>query len=211
MSKELVIVFVKNIKLGKVKTRLAKTIGNQGAFEVYSELVKITEKATEGLSADKRIYFSDAVVDSKWKNDYKTVQQGIDLGERMKNAFKKGFEDGYKSIVLIGSDLPDLTANHINEGLKALKQNDVTFGPAEDGGYYLLGLSKMYNSVFDNKPWSETHLLEETLNELKEKQVSYTLLDQLNDIDTFEDLENSIFYKTNEVLQSKINQLINLN
>ena len=107
--------------------------------------------------------------------------------------------------------MPDLTANHINEGLKALKQNDVTFGPAEDGGYYLLGLSKMYNSVFDNKPWSETHLLEETLNELKEKQVSYTLLDQLNDIDTFEDLENSIFYKTNEVLQSKINQLINLN
>ena len=75
MSKELVIVFVKNIKLGKVKTRLAKTIGNQGAFEVYSELVKITEKATEGLSADKRIYFSDAVVDSKWKNDYKTVQK----------------------------------------------------------------------------------------------------------------------------------------
>ncbi len=207
MSKELVIVFVKNIKLGKVKTRLAKTIGNQGAFEVYSELVKVTEIATEDLSVDKRIYFSDAVVDTKWKNDYKTVQQGIDLGERMKNAFKKGFEDGYKRIVLIGSDLPDITPNHINKGLSALKQNEVVFGPAEDGGYYLIGLSKMYNFVFDNKPWSETHLLEETLSELKEKQVTFTTLDTLNDIDDFEDLIASKFYQSNIELQEKIKQL----
>ena len=207
MNKALVIVFVKNIKLGKVKTRLAKTIGNRGAFEVYSELVKVTEKATEDLSIDKRIYFSDAVVDTKWKKDYKTVQQGVDLGERMKNAFKKGFEDGYDRIVLIGSDLPDLTANHINKGLDALKQNEVTFGPAEDGGYYLIGLSKMHNFVFDNKPWSKTHLLEETLSELKDKQVTFTTLEVLNDIDNYEDLIASKFYQSNTVLQEKIKQL----
>jgi len=207
MSKELVIVFVKNIKVGKVKTRLAKTIGNQGASEVYSELVKVTEKATENLSVDKRIYFSDVVVDNKWKNDYKTVQQGIDLGQRMKNAFKKGFEDGYERIVLIGSDLPDITANHINKGLEALKQNEVTFGPAEDGGYYLIGLSKMRNFVFDNKPWSEIHLLEETLSELKENGVTFTTLDTLNDIDTYEDLIASKFYQSSIELQEKIKQL----
>ena len=207
MSKELVIVFVKNIKLGKVKTRLAKTIGNQGAFEVYSDLVKVTEMATKDLSVDKRIYFSDAAVDTIWKNDYKTVQQGIDLGERMKNAFKKGFEDGYERIVLIGSDLPDITANHINKGLEALKQNEVTFGPAEDGGYYLIGLSKMHNFVFDNKPWSETHLLEETLSELKENDVTFTKLVTLNDIDTYEDLIASKFYQSNTALQEKIKQL----
>ena len=207
MSKELVIVFVKNIKLGRVKTRLAKTIGNQGAFEVYSDLVKVTEMATKDLSVDKRIYFSDAAVDSIWKKDYKTVQQGIDLGERMKNAFKKGFEDGYERIVLIGSDLPDITANHINKGLEALKQNEVTFGPAEDGGYYLIGLSKMHNFVFDNKPWSETHLLEETLSELKENDITFTTLVTLNDIDTYDDLIASKFYQSNTVLQQKIKQL----
>ena len=207
MSKELVIVFVKNIKLGKVKTRLAKTIGNQGAFEVYSDLVKVTEMATKDLSVDKRIYFSDAAVDILWKNDYKTVQQGIDLGERMKNAFIKGFEDGYERIVLIGSDLPDITANHINKGLETLKQNEVTFGPAEDGGYYLIGLSKMHNFVFDNKPWSETHLLEETLSELKENDVTFTKLVTLNDIDTYEDLVASKFYQSNIELQEKIKQL----
>lgn len=206
MSKSLVIVFVKNIKLGKVKTRLAKTIGNQGAFEVYSQLVKVTEKATESIILDKRIYFSDAVVDTKWKNDYKTIQQGVDLGERMKNAFKKGFEDGYERIVLIGSDLPDITANHINKGIESLKQNDVVFGPAEDGGYYLIGLSKMHNFIFDNKPWSQTHLLEETLQQIKEKQVTFTTLETLNDIDTFEDLIASKFYQSNIKLQEKIKQ-----
>lgn len=207
MSKELVIIFVKNIKLGKVKTRLAKTIGNQGAFEVYSELVKVTEKATTNLLADKHIYFSDAIVDSKWKGTYKTVQDGIDLGARMKNAFKKGFVDGYERIVLIGSDLPDISANHIHRGLKALEKNEAVFGPAEDGGYYLIGLSKMHEAVFNNKPWSKTNLLEETLNELEENNVAFTTLETLNDIDTFEDLEASHFYQSNLELQEKIKQL----
>lgn len=207
MNKALVIVFVKNIILGKVKTRLAKTIGNQGAFEIYSELVKVTEKATKEIKVDKRIYFSDAAINSKWKNDYKSIQKGIDLGERMKNAFKKGFEDGYNHIVLIGSDLPDITAMHINNGLGALKQNEAVFGPAEDGGYYLIGLSKMHNFVFENKPWSKTHLLEETLNELNNKKIRFTTLETLNDIDTFEDLLASKFYQLNIELQEKIKQL----
>ena len=207
MTRELIIVFVKNIKLGKVKTRLAKTIGDQGAFEVYKELVQITENATVTLLPDKRIYFSDAVVNTKWKTDYKTVQKGKDLGERMKNAFKKGFDDGYNRIVLIGSDLPDITANHIHLGLEKLKENDVVFGPAEDGGYYLIGLSKMQDSVFDNKPWSEPTLLTETLQELKENRVTFTTLDTLNDIDTYEDLIASKFYQSNIELQEKIKQL----
>ncbi|WP_396603060.1 TIGR04282 family arsenosugar biosynthesis glycosyltransferase [Algibacter sp. R77976] len=207
MSKALVIVFVKNIKLGKVKTRLAKTIGNQGAYEVYSELVKVTEEATKTLKADKHIYFSETIVNNKWENDVKFVQEGINLGERMKNAFKNGFKNGYEQIVLIGSDLPNITANHINQGLNALKQNEVVFGPAEDGGYYLIGLSKMHNSVFDNKPWSESHLLEETLKELKENSITFTTLDVLNDIDTFEDLVASKFYQSNVELQEKIKQL----
>ena len=108
MTDTLVIVFVKNIKLGTVKTRLAKTIGDYGAFEVYTELVKITQKATAKLNTDKRIYFSNAIVDDQWNNEFKAIQQGADLGERMLNAFKDGFSAGYKKIVLIGSDLPDI-------------------------------------------------------------------------------------------------------
>ncbi|MCF7567688.1 TIGR04282 family arsenosugar biosynthesis glycosyltransferase [Sabulilitoribacter arenilitoris] len=207
MTKELIIVFVKNIKLGKVKTRLAKSIGNQGAFEVYSELVKITEKATENLSIDKRIYFSDAIIDTKWENHYKTVQEGVNLGERMKNAFIKGFKDGYEKIVLIGSDLPDINSNHIENGLQALNNNNVVFGPAIDGGYYLIGMTKIQDFIFDSKPWSESNLLEITLDELQQNSVSFNLLEPLNDIDTFEDLEASSFYKSNIELQQRIQQL----
>jgi len=207
MNNNLVIVFVKNIKLGKVKTRLAKTIGNQAAFEVYKELVQVTEEATKSIDSDVRIYFSEAIVDTKWKNTYKAVQEGPDLGERMKNAFIKGFEDGYQRIVLIGSDLPDISATHIENGLEALEHSEVVFGPAEDGGYYLIGLSKMNTMVFENKPWSKSHLLTETLSELKENDIQFKTLDVLNDIDTFEDLMASDFYKNNAKLQLKIEQL----
>lgn len=207
MSRTLVIVFVKNIKLGKVKTRLAKTIGNQGAFEVYSELVKVTEKATEQLHSDIHIYFSDAVVNTKWPNAFKTVQQGSNLGERMKNAFKEGFSHGYERIVLIGSDLPDITKSHIEKGLEKLKEKEVVFGPAEDGGYYLIGLNTMHGFIFDDKPWSESHLLKVTLDQLQQKQIDFATLTTLNDIDTFEDLIASEFYKANVTLQQRIQQL----
>ncbi len=207
MTDALVIVFVKNIKLGTVKTRLAKTIGDFGAFEVYSELVKITEKATEQLDIDKRIYFSNTAVDTMWKNDFKTVQNGADLGERMLNAFKDGFDAGYKKIVLIGSDLPEINSTHIKKGIEALNSSEVVFGPAEDGGYYLVGLSKMNTAIFTNKPWSQPNLLKETLQELQELNVSVSTLDTLNDIDNYEDLIASDFYKLNLKLQEKIQQL----
>ena len=207
MNKSLVIVFVKNIKLGTVKTRLAKTIGDFGAFEVYSELVKITEKATEQLDIDKRIYFSNAIVDHQWKGEFKAVQHGADLGERMLNAFKDGFNEGYEKIVLIGSDLPDINSTHIKNGLDALTTNEVVFGPAEDGGYYLVGMSKLNPEIFTNKPWSQPNLLQLTLQELQSNQISVGTLDTLNDIDTYEDLIASDFYKSNLKLQEKIQQL----
>ena len=125
----------------------------------------------------------------------------------MSHAFKQGFEDGYDRIVLIGSDLPDITESQINAGLQALKSNEVVFGPAEDGGYYLVGFSKFHDFVFQNKPWSQDNLLEETLSELKENRVSFSTLETLNDIDTFEDLIASKFYQSNTELQEKLKQL----
>ncbi|TNJ43834.1 TIGR04282 family arsenosugar biosynthesis glycosyltransferase [Tamlana fucoidanivorans] len=207
MTEKLVIVFVKNLKLGKVKTRLAKTIGDLGAFEVYTELVKVTEKATKQLETDVRVYFSDAIVASKWSHAKKAVQQGVDLGERMQNAFQKGFNDGYKHIVLIGSDLPEITEHHLRDGLQKLKHHDVVFGPAQDGGYYLIGLSEMHECIFKNKPWSQSNLLRETLDELHVKQAKIATLVTLNDIDTFDDLKASSFYQSNPKLQQRIHQL----
>ncbi|MFB9057435.1 TIGR04282 family arsenosugar biosynthesis glycosyltransferase [Mariniflexile ostreae] len=207
MTKELLIIFVKNITLGKVKTRLAKTIGNEAAFEVYSALVEVTEQATQHINKDKWVCFSNTIVDSKWIGYTKSVQQGNDLGERMKNAFKKGFEAGYERIVLIGSDLPDISKDHIQEAFEKLEDHKAVFGPAEDGGYYLVGLRDMHTFIFENKPWSTPNLLQETLLELNQNHIKFTTLVTLNDIDTFEDLEVSTFYKSNILLQQKIKQL----
>lgn len=189
MSKKLLIIFVKNIKLGKVKTRLAKTVGDENAFTIYKALVEVTEIATSSINVDKRIYFSDAIIHEKWPNDYKAVQKGEDLGQRMSNAFKDGFNDGYTEIVLIGSDLPNITKKVINNGFGSLKSKEVVFGPAEDGGYYLVGMSKLHHFIFENKAWSTSNLLEETLSELKQKKIEVSLIETLNDIDTFEDLQ----------------------
>lgn len=206
MSKNLLIVFVKNIILGKVKTRLAKTISDVGAFNIYSELVAITENASQEVDVDRHIYFSDVIIPSKWKKDQKFVQQGNNLGERMQNAFQHGFEKGYENIILIGSDLPSISKEIIDTGFKKLNNNDVVFGPAEDGGYYLIGMSKMNTSVFENKPWSQSELLDVTLGELKEQQQKIGQIKTLNDIDTFEDLIASDFYTENPKIQQIIQQ-----
>ena len=91
MEKKLLIIFVKNAKLGKVKTRLAKSIGDEKALEVYNQLVEITEKATQQLIVHKRVYFSEEIIEEKWQKTSKHVQKGADLGEKMQKAFKKAF------------------------------------------------------------------------------------------------------------------------
>ena len=195
MSKTLLIIFVKNLKLGKVKTRLAKSIGNEGAFEVYKQLVQLTENATKDVVAKKRIYFSDAIIDEEWGEDEKFIQKGVDLGEKMQNAFKKGFEDGFEKIILIGSDLPDISASIIHQGFDKLNNKEVVFGPAEDGGYYLVGMTNKHYSIFEKKSWSTESLLQVTLSELKRNKVEVVLLQTLNDVDTIEDLKKSSLSK----------------
>lgn len=207
MTKSLLIVFVKNITIGKVKTRLAKTIGDFGASEVYKELISLTEEITDNVSCDKRVYFSNHLEDHLWSNATKHVQNGDNLGERMFNAFNDGFKAGYERIVLIGSDLADLSSKVITDGLEHLENNEVVFGPAEDGGYYLIGLSQLREDVFTNKPWSQPDLLKITLDELSINSASVGLLEMKNDIDTYEDLIKSEFYKSNYQLQEKIKLL----
>ncbi len=201
MTKELLIVFVKNIKLGKVKTRLAKTIGDQAAFEVYKELVGITEKASQEVNKETWIYFSDVVIETKWQGCNKYIQEGEDLGIKMKNAFQHAFEKGYEKVVLIGSDLPTINSAIISQAFDRLENKKVVFGPAVDGGYYLVGLTKPKESIFKNKPWSQSNLLEVTTLQLEEEKQEYSLLETLNDIDTYQDMVASGMFKKYEKVE----------
>lgn len=192
MNENLLIVFVKNSRLGKVKTRLAKSIGDNAAFEVYTHLVEITERETAKLeNCDVHIYFSESLVENQWPGKTKFVQQGEDLGQRMRNAFSNSFAAGYKHVLGVGSDLPDLNASIISKGFLALTQFSTVFGPADDGGYYLIGMNSLQNCIFENKPWSTENLLELTKTELQQNDITVCLLETLNDIDTIEDLQQS--------------------
>lgn len=187
-NKHLLIVFVKNNRLGKVKTRLARTIGDENAFMVYHELLEITENATSHVkNCNVQVYFSENIEEDTWQGCEKFIQQGNDLGEKMQDAFQRGFAMGYQKIQLIGSDLPDISASIIQQGFDELMNNDLVFGPAVDGGYYLVGMKKLYPTIFQNKPWSTEKLLSLTLKELSGYKLQ--LLPFLNDIDEYEDLQ----------------------
>jgi glycosyltransferase A (GT-A) superfamily protein (DUF2064 family) len=106
----------------------------------------------------------------------------------MKNAFQWGFNNGYNKILIIGTDLWDLEKKLLIKSYEKLKNNDVVFGPAFDGGYYLLGLKKMTNSIFEIKSWGTNDVLKNSLKRVKGKSVYF--LPMLNDIDDIQDLKN---------------------
>lgn len=189
MYKKALVIFVKNIKLGKVKTRLAKTVGNQAAFEVYKFLLYKLQLETANLNCDKIIYFSDAIIEEKWPGCKKYVQQGENLGERMHHAIKQTLNSGYSKVILIGSDIPDLSSAIIQQAFDELENKTCVLGPALDGGYYLIGLKKAMASLFINKTYSHNSVMKEVIHELNILNESFALLPQLMDIDTFEDLQ----------------------
>ncbi|MBC9794381.1 TIGR04282 family arsenosugar biosynthesis glycosyltransferase [Sinomicrobium weinanense] len=192
MKDHLLIIFTRNPEPGKVKTRLAKTVGESAALDVYTFLLNHTRDITQNLQTDKTVYYSDTIAkDDLWPTDRyaKRLQHGTDLGQRMENAFLTAFEEGYKKVTLIGSDIYELSQKHLEEALEALGSHDAVIGPAEDGGYYLIGLRTMNPELFRNKRWSTDTVLKDTLDDLKGKNIH--LLETLNDIDTYEDIKNN--------------------
>jgi rSAM/selenodomain-associated transferase 1 len=190
-SKNLLLIFTRNPELGKAKTRLAKTVGDETALKIYTFLLAKTRDVSAKVTADKAVYYSVKVrYNDIWdENRYQKHQQvGEDLGIRMLHAFKDGFDAGYQKALIIGSDLYDLTSEIIESAFVELDTNDVVIGPAEDGGYYLLGMNSLHTAIFKNKDWGTSSVRKDTLADLKDKKVH--LLQELNDVDVFEDIEH---------------------
>lgn len=190
-SENLLLIFTRNPEFGKVKTRLAKTVGDETALEIYKFLLQKTRDISSKVTADKAVYYSVKIRNNDiWDtNSYQKHQQvGEDLGIRMLNAFKNSFDAGYKKVMIIGSDLYDLSTENIEIAFKKLDTNDVVIGPAEDGGYYLLGMNVLQENIFKNKDWGTGTVRKDTLLDLKDKKVH--LLSALNDVDVFEDIEH---------------------
>lgn len=191
-NKNLLLIFTRNPELGKAKTRLAKSVGDETALDIYKFLLQKTKEVTYNLDCDKAVYYSVKIRENDiWDSTryQKHQQTGEDLGVRMQNAFKESFETGYKKVMIIGSDLYDLTPKIIEDAFFKLEANDVVIGPAEDGGYYLLGMNILQSKIFKNKDWGTSSVKKDTLNDLQ--KVNVHLLTELNDVDVIEDIENN--------------------
>ena len=190
MKKEVVLIFQKNEVLGKVKTRLAAGVGEEQALNIYIQLLAKTYLVLRDISVSITTYFSEFIPEKPtYPAGNRMVQVGQDLGERMKNAFAENFELGIEKVVLIGTDCPSLERKHIIQAFEALDQSDLVLGPAKDGGYYLIGMKRRADFLFEGITWSSELVLSQTLALAAEQGLQTILLPVLEDIDTLEDWE----------------------
>ena len=194
-----ILFFVKYPVLRGVKTRLAEHVGHDVATDLYKSFVADILTTLHTLSVNFRIVFYPPDAGDQFQQwlgeKYSYAPQiGQDLGQRMKNAFLQAFSDGFNSVVIIGSDSPDLPADYLDLGFTALDTNDVVVGPSSDGGYYLIGFVKnaFLPEVFGGIRWNSHNVLEQTINILKQHKKKLYLLPQWHDVDTLADLNELV-------------------
>jgi rSAM/selenodomain-associated transferase 1 len=189
MQDRALIIFIKNKEKGKVKTRLAATVGDDAAMNIYEQLLDITKGVSQKMAATRYVYYSSHIESTdEWNVEHfnKKTQHGVDLGARMRHAFDETLQQ-HDYAVIIGSDCAALQSEILAEAFASLEQHDIVIGPALDGGYYLLGMKKQHNSLFENIEWSTDSVLKYTLAQAKTLNLSVHQLQALSDIDNEND------------------------
>ena len=181
---------------GRAKTRLIPALGAEGAAALHRRLVlrtlRTAQKACRAGLADLEVRFDGGTQQSMshWLGDSaRFLPQGAgNLGERMARAFEESFRCGSPATVIIGSDCPGLTPDVITAAFARLTETPVVLGPAKDGGYYLIGLSRPMPDLFRGIPWGTDRVLADSLAVLQRRGCKPALLEPLQDIDRPEDL-----------------------
>jgi len=190
------IIFLRLPEKGKVKTRLAATVGDDQALNIYQQLISYTLELAS-LSPQKVYLFFDGGLPTEADRDVRFSyykQSDGDLGMKMLNAISFVLNYHTKAIV-IGSDCPDLSLAILTESFTRLEDNSVVLGPAIDGGYYLIGCKAVYPSLFEDIQWSTATVLNATIEKIKKEKLTYSLLETLSDIDSEEDWNQFVHRK----------------
>ena len=191
MKKTAIIIFIKNPDLGRVKKRLALSLGDEAALEVYQQMLAHTQHITRALSIDKFLYYDrEAVSNDNWPDDIyqKRLQEGVTMSARVSNAFNEVFDMGYEHVALIGSDCLDLDERIIRLAFRQLEHFDSVLGPTRDGGAYMLGLNEFRAEIFNVPGWGTSNLAAELLKAIHQAKKTCFLLSELPSITTVEDL-----------------------
>ena len=189
-----VVVFAREPVPGRVKSRLAEAIGERSAARIYAALLEQTLEVAEASAFDVVVSLAEAPTrawidthDERWE-----VQHGADLGARMGDAFQRRFGEGYDRVVIFGSDCPFLRRDHLSQAVEALERMGVVLGPACDGGYWLVAQRRAGVDLFTGIPWSNPATLAATRQRLKALGTPWFELQELDDVDTIEDLRNAL-------------------
>lgn len=191
-SNQALIIFIKNPEPGKVKTRLAASVGDAKALEIYLKLLDHTRSVAQRIDANRLLFYSSYVdMQDAWPDaDFeKFVQASGDLGARMTAAFEQAFAERQQKVVIIGSDCRELTAEIVDQAFAELDRHEFVVGPALDGGYYLLGMRAFHPEVFQDVTWSSEDTLDQTLKKMIRPGQSVFMLPELSDVDYLEDWE----------------------
>jgi rSAM/selenodomain-associated transferase 1 len=197
-EKHCIVIFVRYPERGAVKSRLAPVLDDGLVVSLYEAFVTDLLATLEKSGYPFRIAFTpeeraEGIV--RCFGRYEGFPQaGTDLGERMKNAFQRCFSDEFASVVLIGSDIPDLPPEIFAEAFGALDNSGAVIGPAADGGYYLIGFRKetFTPAVFGGIAWSTGTVFAETVARLERAGLGVHRLPLWQDVDTPEDLRDMI-------------------
>lgn len=194
-----VLLFLKAPERGRVKTRLALTIGRDAALMIYKNFVRDTLAMLKKSGRPVIVCFHPAHAENavaRWlPGDYLFwPQTGKDLGERMMTALARAFSENYSRALLMGTDIPDLPESIIHEAFGALARHPAAMGPATDGGYYLVGFNRRGFSprFFQDIAWSTPSVFSQTLRKMNAQRVSCHILPQWRDIDDWDDLKDLI-------------------
>ncbi|HLP10929.1 MAG TPA: TIGR04282 family arsenosugar biosynthesis glycosyltransferase [Flavobacteriales bacterium] len=194
-SDRLVIIFIRNVQIGRVKKQLADTVGDENALNIYIHLLNRVAEVSQEIKAHKAVFYSEYIEEA---DEFmvpvfqKYIQQGKEPGERMKNAFVKAFSRGYKNVVMISSDCYELTPKTVEDAFYQLTKNDVVIGPSTNAGYYLIGMKSLHKSFFADKEWGGNNVLVDTLLDVNKEKLSYALLPTLGKVIAEEDLTDAL-------------------
>ncbi len=198
--RDCIILFMRAPEVGKVKTRLSKKLSPKTVLDLYQCFVLDILHTAQKTKIDIRIFFHPAGFEaglSQWLGDSYDfhLQDGKDLGIRMSNAFIRTFSSGYDRAILIGTDCPEMTVEILEESFCGMDQAGCVIGPSVDGGYYLIGFkaASFTEKLFQDVEWGTEIVYQQTLDRCCQMNIQPYILQALNDIDTWDDLQ--LFYR----------------
>lgn len=192
-----IIVFARYPEPGKTKTRLIPAIGAEKAAALQRLLAEHvmsvirTWIARRPVSVEIRYEGADETRMTEWLGSgfLYNIQRGDDIGEKMHNAFEDAFNEKFEHVIIVGTDLPFLNSEVLESALNLLNTHDLVLGPANDGGYYLVGLKAPQPELFRNIAWGTDRVLDRTVHAASSLGMTLTFVPALDDVDRPEDLQ----------------------